>query len=127
MISDFTEQRAMQREITQLAEQENKARTLARIERRFRELLEAAPDAIIEVDRDGRIVLLNLATEKSFGYTREELLGRNVDLLIPSTLRGAHAQHRADYWDRPQTRSMGSGLKLEAERRDACSFQSRSA
>jgi PAS domain S-box-containing protein len=95
---------------------------LAGVERRFRELLEAAPDAIIEVDRDGRIALLNRVTEKMFGYTREELLGRNVDLLIPSNLRAAHMNHRADYWDRPQTRTMGSGLKLEAERRDGTRF-----
>lgn len=122
MISDSTEQHAMRRELQQLTQQESEARKVAGVERRFRELLEAAPDAIIEVDRDGRIALLNRVTEKMFGYTREELLGRNVDLLIPVDLRTAHAKHRSDYWERPQTRSMGSGLKLEAERRDGTRF-----
>src|SRR5579863_7786422 len=66
-------------------------------ESRFRELLEAAPDAIIEADEEGRIVLLNRVAEKLFGYTREELLGRNVDSLLPPEMVGRHAGHRARY------------------------------
>jgi PAS domain-containing protein len=53
----------------------------AQAESRFSELLEAAPDAIVEVDRDGRILLMNKVTERLFGYTREELLGASVDIL----------------------------------------------
>jgi PAS domain S-box-containing protein len=85
---------------------------------RFRELLDAAPDAIIEVDRQGHIVLLNAVTEKLFGYSREELLGRNVDTLIPDSARERHSAHRAGYWANPQTRPMGHALSLLARRKD---------
>jgi len=91
-------------------------------EGRFRELLEAAPDAIIEVDRQGHIVLLNAVTEKLFGYSRDELLGRSVDSLIPDAARGRHAAHRAGYWSNPQTRPMGHGLTLQARRKDGSEF-----
>ncbi len=91
-------------------------------EDRFRELLEAAPDAIIEVDKQGRIVLLNAVTEKLFGYSREELLGINVDSLIPAAASGRHAAHRAAYWSNPQTRPMGHGLTLVAVRKDGSEF-----
>jgi PAS domain S-box-containing protein len=91
-------------------------------ESRFRELLEAAPDAIIEVDREGRIVLLNAATETIFGYGREELLGQPVEKLIPEGARGRHHAHRAAYWANPVTRPMGFGMILLARRRDGSEF-----
>src|ERR1700719_852244 len=69
-----------------------------RAERRFRELLEAAPDAILEVDSDGIIVLLNGMTEKLFGYDRVELLGQPVQVLMPEDLREAQPQKRNPYW-----------------------------
>jgi PAS domain S-box-containing protein len=89
-----------------------------RSESRFRELLEAAPDAIIEVDREGRIVLLNRVTETLFGYSREELLSMNVDMLLPEALRGSHKGHREDYQSSPGTRPMGRGLRLSARHHD---------
>lgn len=91
-------------------------------EKRFRELLEAAPDAIMQVDADGRIILLNRVTETLFGYTREELLGKPVEVLIPTHLHAAHIGHRAQYRGHPTTRSMGSGLSLEAIRKDGSQF-----
>ncbi len=91
-------------------------------EKRFRELLEAAPDAIMQVDEEGRIILLNRVTEVMFGYTREELLGRPVEVLIPPNLHPAHIGHRAGYRGHPTTRSMGSGLALEAIRKDGSRF-----
>jgi PAS domain S-box-containing protein len=91
-------------------------------EKRFRELLEAAPDAIMQVDVDGRIILLNRVTEAMFGYTREELLGQPVEVLIPPHLHPAHTGHRAAYRGHPTTRSMGSGLSLEAIRKDGSRF-----
>lgn len=87
-------------------------------ERRFRDLLEAAPDAILEVDREGRIVLMNAASEKLFGYPREELLGRELEQLIPEAVRTAHHHHRKHYWENPSTRPMGQGLTLHAQRKD---------
>jgi len=85
---------------------------------RFRELLEAAPDAIIEVDRTGTIILANAAAVMLFGYSREQLVGLNVDALVPGAIRSAHAAHRGSYWDRPATRPMGSGMVLTAQRQD---------
>ena len=122
IVADTTNRHTLERELIQLTEQESEARKRALAEGRFRELLEAAPDAIIEVDKDGQIVLLNRVTEKMFGYSREELLGRNVDFLIPESLRSTHTAHRERYWSSPQTRAMGSGLRLEAERRDGSRF-----
>ncbi len=105
LLTDLTEHH-------ELAASERAAIQRAREEARFRELLEAAPDAILEVDREGRIVLMNAVTEKIFGYQREELLGKSVDILIPEALRGGHERYRAAYWAAPQTRPMGSGLDL---------------
>jgi PAS domain S-box-containing protein len=87
-------------------------------DRRFRELLEAAPDGILEVDREGRIALINAAAERMFGYPREELLGASVDLLVPNASRGMHQHHRQQFRDQPLTRPMGRGLTLHAQRKD---------
>jgi len=92
------------------------------LEERFRELLEAAPDAIMQVDAEGRIILLNRVTEDMFGYTRDELLGQPVEVLIPQELHARHAQHRTHYRHHPMTRTMGSGLALEGIRKDGSRF-----
>ncbi|MGB7134036.1 MAG: PAS domain S-box protein, partial [Acidobacteriaceae bacterium] len=94
----------------------------SRMERRFRQLLEAAPDAIVEVSADGRIVLVNQIAEEMFGYRREELLGQSVDLLVPDAIRHQHHHYRDSYLDQPRTRPMGSGLDLHARRRDGSLF-----
>src|SRR5579864_5767444 len=80
-------------QLKQLIEQEQ----LSRAESRFRKLLEAAPDAILEVDAEGHIVLLNDTAEKMFGYARNELLGLNVDNLVPTALRSGHSRRRSSY------------------------------
>jgi len=92
------------------------------LEERFRELLEAAPDAIMQVDAGGRIILLNRVTEDMFGYSRDELLGQPVEVLIPQELHARHAEHRAHYRKHPMTRTMGSGLALEGIRKDGSRF-----
>ena len=92
------------------------------LEKRFRELLEAAPDAIMQVDSEGHIILLNRVAEDMFGYTRDELLGQPVEVLIPQELRARHAHHRAHYGQQPTTRTMGSGLVLEGIRKDGSRF-----
>ena len=122
ILDDVTRRHRMEQELHELMAQEKVARSQAESERRFRELLEAAPDAIIEVDRDGRIVLLNRVTEKMFGYAREQLLGQSVEILIPENLRPVHQHHRGEYWLHPQTRAMGSGLALFARRKDGSRF-----
>ena len=92
------------------------------LEKRFRELLDAAPDAIMQVDAEGRIILLNRVAEDMFGYSRDELMGRPVEALIPQELHARHVEHRAHYRQQPMTRTMGSGLALEAIRKDGSRF-----
>jgi protein-histidine pros-kinase len=93
-----------------------------RAERKFRDLLEAAPDAMVIVDQSGRIVLVNAQTEKLFGYTRAELLGQAVELLVPNRYRAAHSGHRAGYSVSPRARSMGSGLELFGVKKNGDEF-----
>jgi PAS domain S-box-containing protein len=122
VLSDISGYRATELEVARLKEKEREARAQAGAERRFRELLEAAPDSIIEVDREGRIVILNRVTEKMFGYSREELLGQSVEILIPEELRAMHTEHRARYSSHPTTRPMGTGLILNGRRKDGTRF-----
>jgi PAS domain S-box-containing protein len=91
-------------------------------EARFRILLESAPDAIVLVDSDGRITLVNRRAEELFGYAPEELLGRNVEMLVPERLRSSHVLHRSGYVDDPRTREMGAGLDLYGLRKDTSEF-----
>ncbi|MDY7085027.1 MAG: PAS domain S-box protein [Actinomycetota bacterium] len=93
-----------------------------RAEAMFEGLLEAAPDAIIGVTRDGSITLINAQAERLFGYPREELLGQPVDVLVPERLRTTHKQHRDGYFAHPRSRPMGAGAALTAVRKDGTEF-----
>lgn len=112
----------IEQELLQMKAREKETRGEMHIERRFRELLEAAPDAIVEVDREGRIVLLNRVTEKLFGYSHDELLGQSIEILVPDSVRAIHVNHRANYWNHPVARPMGSGLSLYGRRKDGSSI-----
>jgi PAS domain S-box-containing protein len=85
-------------------------------------LLETAAQAIVAVDPDGRIILANAATEKMFGYSRMQLLGRPVEELIPRRLREKHALHRKNWFAQPLSRPMGAGLALIGLRSDGSEF-----
>ncbi|MGH2720797.1 MAG: PAS domain-containing protein [Actinomycetota bacterium] len=84
----------------------------------FRSMLASAPDAVVGVDSDGRIVLANEQTERLFGYGADELLGRPVEVLLSDALRAAHVGHRNGYLQSPTTRPMGAGLELTGRRKD---------
>jgi len=85
-------------------------------------LLEGAPDAMVCVDRRGRIALVNAQTERLFGYQRDELVGEPVEILVPEVARKAHRAHRDRYAADPKPRAMGSGIELSARRRDGSTF-----
>lgn len=91
-------------------------------EEKFRGLLESAPDAMVITNVRGTIVLVNSATEKLFGYAREELLGKPVDLLMPLSLRGGKEQYRRDLFSSPRARHDGPPLELIAVRKNGCEF-----
>jgi two-component system cell cycle sensor histidine kinase/response regulator CckA len=91
---------------------------LARSEARFRTLVEAAPDPILGVADDGRIVFASSRIREVLGYTPEELIGRPIELLVPERLHGAHVAHRAQFVAEPATRPMGAGRELFARRKD---------
>ncbi|HEV8002699.1 MAG TPA: PAS domain S-box protein [Planctomycetaceae bacterium] len=91
-------------------------------EQTFRAIVEAAPDAVLMIDEEGAIVLVNAQTEKLFGYRRDELLGHSVELLVPERFRKAHPQHRKRFFAQGASRPMGSGLELFGRRKDGQEF-----
>ena len=96
--------------------------SLAESEAKFRGLVKDAPDAMVLVDKAGRIVLANDETERLFGYTQQELEAAPLEMLVPERLRSRHAAHRADYITHPVTRPMGIGLELYGVRKDGREF-----
>jgi PAS domain S-box-containing protein len=93
-----------------------------RSEERFASLLESAPDAVVIADSEGRIVLVNAQTEAMFGFGRTELLGRDVEALLPDAVRTRHVAHRTGYLTDPRTRPVGIGLELAGKRKDGSEF-----
>src|SRR3954451_165894 len=93
-----------------------------RVQRTFERFIEFAPDAIVGVGENGKIVLLNAQAEQIFGYERDELYGKPVETVVPERYRGIHAVHRSGYFKHPRMRPMGAGLELYGLRKDGSEF-----
>jgi PAS domain S-box-containing protein len=93
-----------------------------REEEKFRNLLESAPDAMVIVNRAGEIRLVNAQTEKLFRYSRDELIGKKVEMLVPQRFLAGRASHRDDYSQSPRPVEMGAGLELYGRRKDGTEF-----
>jgi PAS domain S-box-containing protein len=88
----------------------------------IRELIEAAPDALLVVDSGGRIVLVNTQLEDLFGYSRDELAGKAIEILVPDRFRANHEGYRMDFSGSPRTRAMGAGRSLWGRKKDGVEF-----
>ncbi len=89
-----------------------------RLEANFRRVVEGAPNAILLVNQNGAIALVNAQAERLFGYSREELLGQSIETLVPARFRGAHSGHRAAFFADPAMRAMGAGRDLYGQHKD---------
>ncbi len=95
---------------------------LQKAQERYQTLLESGPDPMAFISREGKIVMVNAQLEVLFGYTREDLIGRNIDTLVPERFRGTHAQQVKEYFLHPRARPMGSGLDIYALKKDGTEF-----
>jgi PAS domain S-box-containing protein len=93
-----------------------------RAEERFRLAVESAPNGMVMIDGEGRIILVNRQTEKLFGYGRDELIGQPVEVLVPERIRGKHIEYRSSFFAKPTVRAMGVGRDLYGRRKDGSEF-----
>jgi PAS domain S-box-containing protein len=120
---DITAQKSAEEQSRQAhRELELRVSELAQAEAMFRGLLESAPDAMVIMGPDGKIALVNAQTEIQFGYSRDELIGQPVELLVPDRFRGRHPGHRSKYAQAPHVRPMGQGLDLYGKRKNGDEF-----
>lgn len=111
-----------ERLLFEIAQRKRMEDAVAVSEDKCRMLLESAPDAIVVVRMGGAIDLINRRAEEAFGYSREELIGRPIEVLLPRRLRKIHRNHRWEFNDAPHRRVMGSGMRLVGLRKDGTEF-----
>jgi PAS domain S-box-containing protein len=119
---DITRRKRLEQERGHLLAQNQAAQAQAEAAQMFRSVLESAPDGVAVVDRGGHIILANDHVERLFGYTREELIGQPVEILVPEQRRKQHKSHRRGYGRSPHSRPMGVGLDLTGRRKDGTEF-----
>jgi PAS domain S-box-containing protein len=105
-----------------ITERARAERALREAEQQFRGLMESAPDAIVIVDEEGMIALVNVRAEELFEYPREELIGHPIEILLPRGLRSRHLEHRREFIAEPRARPMGAGMDLLARRKGGGEF-----
>lgn len=101
-----------------VTEREQAEMVMRHSEERFRSAVEAAPSGMVMTDGEGRIVLVNLHAEALFGYGREEMIGKRIEMLVPERYSSSHPVFRRTYGNRPVARPMGAGRDLYARRKD---------
>lgn len=101
---------------------ENEVQLHKRTEAKFMGLLDSAPDAMVITDSHGKITMVNVQTETIFGYKREEIMGQDVEILIPQRYHHRHVNHRNEYMVNPKVRAMGHGMELYGRRKNGDEF-----
>jgi PAS domain S-box-containing protein len=96
--------------------------TLHKTGERFRQVVESAPNAIVMIGSTGLIEMVNAQTERVFGYSRDELLGKPVEMLVPERYRPNHPELRTSFFANPVSRPMGAGRDLYGLRKDGTEF-----
>lgn len=106
----------------EIAERKKVEETLRTSEQKLMGLLESAPDAVVIADKHGKIIIINNQTEKLFGWTKDELIGKEVELLIPQRFQKHHPEHRNNFLKDPKVRGMGVGLALFGKKKNGEEF-----
>jgi PAS domain S-box-containing protein len=123
LIDDLIELRRRISELEKIEKDKKKyEEELDRVKAMFEGLFEFAPDAILVVNPEGRIIRVNKQTERLFGYSRNELLDTPLEILLPERLREIHKEHRRKYMAEPHVRPMGRDLELYGRRKDSSEF-----
>jgi PAS domain S-box-containing protein len=126
MISVFVTRRTAGRNLAQSESRGDELQATiyrrGKTEKKFKDMIEAAPDAIVIMDQSGDIVLVNARTETLFGYARADLLGQKIELLLPARYHARHPSHRDRFFAAPKARPMGVGLELYGKHKDGTEF-----